>query len=144
MDLDTVREAWSWKGFEPVAVVAENDFGNVIFEDSDGGFWRICPEECSCERVAADKLELETLLAQPEFLEDWNMHNVVADARDACGPLTNGKKYSLKMPACFGGSYAAENYAIVPFGELISFSGSLAFQAKEMPDGTQVELKIIY
>jgi hypothetical protein len=141
--VNEVRDAWSWKGFEPVAVIAENDFGNILVEDADGGFWRICPDECSCERIAADKSELERLLAKPEFLEDWYMHNVAAVARVACGSLSDGKKYSLKMPACLGGSYSAENFAIVPFAELISFSGDLAFQAKDLADGTQVELRII-
>lgn len=50
--LDVIRNSWGWTGLEPSAIVATNDFGNVIVRHADGSFWRICPEELSCKSIA--------------------------------------------------------------------------------------------
>ena len=140
---DEIRSAWGWLGLEPARIIAENDFGNLIIEDVNGSFWRLCPEECSCTRIASNRDELHTVLEDPEFSEDWAMARIVEVARNVCGPLSEGRKYSLKMPVCLGGDYVGENFAIAPLRELIGFSGSIAFQAKDLADGTKIELKVI-
>jgi len=140
---DEIRSAWGWLGLEPAKVIAENDFGNLIIEDIKGAYWRLCPEECSCKRIAANRSELQTVLDDPEFSEDWAMVRIIEAAQQVCGPLSEGRKYALKIPWCLGGEYVAANYAIIPLREFIGFSGSVAFQAKDWPDGTKVELKVI-
>jgi hypothetical protein len=135
--------AWSWLGLEPARIIAENEFGNLIIEDVLGSFWRLCPEECSCTKIASNLSELESVRNDPKFAEDWEMMWIVEIAKGVCGPLSQGNKYSLKMPACLGGDYVAENFAIVPLRELIGFSGSIAFQAKDLPDGAKIKLKVI-
>ncbi len=138
-----IRSAWSWIGLEPVRIIAGNDFGNLIIEDKKGSYWRLCPEECSCTRIATNHEELQTLLKDPKFSEDWEMVQIVEVARQVCGPLSEGRKYALKIPGCLGGDYVAENFAIIPLIELIGFSGSIALQTKDMADGTEIELKVI-
>jgi hypothetical protein len=141
--INDLCSAWSWCGLKPTRIIAENDFGNLIIEDIDGSFWRLCPEECSCTKIASSFSELESVRNSPEFVEDWEMARIVEVAQTVCGPLSDGKKYALKIPACLGGDYVGNNFAIVPFGELIGFSGSIASQAKDLSDGTEVELRII-
>lgn len=138
-----IRSAWGWTGLEPAKIIAENDFGNLIIEDKKGSYWRFCPEECSCTSIAANHGELQSLRNDPDFSEDWEMVRIVEVARRACGPLSEGRKYALKIPACLGGDYVAENIAIVPLLELIGFSGSIALQIKDMADRTDIELKVI-
>ena len=141
---DEIRSAWGWLGLEPTRVIAENDFGNLIIEDTKGAFWRLCPEECFCKKIASNRSELQTVMKDPEFATDWAMERIVEVARNVCGPLIAGKKYALKIPGCLGGEYVWENFAIVPLSELIGFSGTIAFQAKDLADGTKVELKVIH
>jgi hypothetical protein len=44
MDLvSEIRDAWGWVGIDPIEVVDENDFENLIVRDADGKFWRVCP-----------------------------------------------------------------------------------------------------
>ncbi len=77
---DVIRSAWGWLGLEPVKIIAENDFGNLIIADVDGAFWLFCPEECSCTRIASNLSELQNVRDSPVFTEDWGMAGIIEDA----------------------------------------------------------------
>ena len=49
--VEEIKESWGWVGIDPVEVVGENDFGNLLIKDSDGKYWRLCPEDVDCEVV---------------------------------------------------------------------------------------------
>jgi hypothetical protein len=84
--LDTIREAWGWIGLDPAEVVAENAFGNLIVRATGGAYWRICPEELSCERVARDAEEFAALFRREEFRTDWEMARLVEQAPGKARP----------------------------------------------------------
>lgn len=65
-----INKAWGWKNINAIEVIQINDFGNVIFKTDQNEYWRICPEEISCEKVAESEPELKRLFANPEFIED--------------------------------------------------------------------------
>ena len=138
-----IHEVWGWIGLEPDEVVAENDFGNLIVRASDGKYWRICPEELSCTVIAENRTHLDTLNETQDFRRDWWMLPLVEEASEALGPLDADRKYCLKMPAVLGGAYDVTNFSTIPLDELISFAGDAAEQIKDLPDGTQVDIKII-
>lgn len=139
--LETVRSAWAWTGLEPKELVAENEFGNLIVKDESGRFWRICPEELSCDVVAEERASLDALFLDIEFQEDWSMDRLVALAVQCVGPLAEGRKYCLKIPGMLGGQYREENLASLSFTELVSFAGHVAQQIKDLPDGTKVNFR---
>jgi hypothetical protein len=139
--LDVIRKAWGWIGLEPVEVVATNAFGNVIVKAAGGAYWRICPEEWSCEQVARHADEFASLAGTEEFRTDWEMASLVELARRALGPLTTGRCYCLKRPAVIGGGYEESNLGTISVDELIAFSGNMAEQIKDLPDGAQVEIE---
>ena len=141
--IETVRSAWSWIGLDPEEIVANNAFGNVIVRAIDGSYWRICPEELSCEVIARSQIEYERLLDHEEFTADWEMSELVTIARDKLGPLSPGRCYCLKMPAFLGGKYVAENLGTNSRLEVISFSGDIAQQIKDIADGGKAEIKIV-
>jgi hypothetical protein len=138
-----LKDAWGWIGLRPIQLIVENDFGNLIIEDEDGCYWRLCPEELSCSVVAASRHDLERLFSDQEFLQDWHMHHLVEQAREAYGPLPADRKYCLKIPAVLSGQYVVENFGTITLRELISVSGDLAHQIKDLPEGSQVKLKVV-
>jgi len=140
--VEELRESWGWAGLEPIEVVGESDFGNLIIKDKDSKYWRLCPEELSCEVVAQNRKELDSLSHNQEFLHDWYMKQLVSEANEKLGHLTEGRKYCLKIPAILGGEYGGANLATVPLVELVRFSGDVAKQIKDLPNGTQVQFKI--
>jgi hypothetical protein len=141
--LDTIRKAWGWTGLDPAEVVATNAFGNVIVRATDGTYWRICPEEWSCEQVARSAKEFADLCCEEGFRTDWEMTRLVELARQQFGPLPEGRCYCLKLAAVIGGKYDAANLGTISLDELISFSGDMAEQIKDVPDGGQVEIKLV-
>ncbi len=140
--VDTIRKSWGWIGLDPAEVVATNQFGNVIVRAADGAYWRICPEEWSCDKVARDANEFAALSSGEDFRTDWEMARLVEVAREKLGSLSEGRCYCLKLPAVIGGSYEATNIGTISLAELISYSGDMAEQIKEVPDGG-LEIKLV-
>lgn len=140
---ETVRAAWGWCGVDPVDIVGENDFGNLMVKDSTGRYWRLCPEDLSCAVVARDREELEALSRSQEFLRDWYMSGLVEEAFHRFGALPEGRKYCLKIPGALGGEYGGDNLATIYLDELIRASGDVAQQIQDLPDGAKVRIKIV-
>lgn len=138
-----IENAWGWAGIKPAEVVGENDFGNLMVKDLDGRYWRICPEDVYCTVIANDRAELDVLSRDQEFLHDWYMQQLVAQAKEHLGPLPEGRKYHLVIPGTLGGEYAISNIKTVSLIEQIRFSGDLGKQIETLPDGAQVQLKVI-
>lgn len=140
--LEELRKSWGWVGMEPLEVVGENDFGNLIIKDKDSKYWRLCPEDLTCEVVAQNRKELDALSHDQEFLYGWYMKNLATQAKELLGPLSEGRKYCLKIPGVLGGEYGGSNLATAPLVELVRFSGDVAKQIKDLPNGAQVQFKI--
>lgn len=141
MLLEKIKSGWSWMGMEPARVLRVNDFGNVLFEDTAGRVWRLCPEDLRCEVVANDPAQLDELSRDADFVADWNMTVLVTEARARLGPLRPGYKYCLKIAAPLGGAYGGDNLGMITHLELVEASGSLAQQIDGLPDGATIELK---
>ncbi|MRJ44238.1 DUF1851 domain-containing protein [Idiomarina loihiensis] len=141
--IQEIKGSWGWIGIEPLAIVGENDFGNLMIEDVDGKFWRLCPEDVYCEVVAKDRGELDQLSQDQDFLEDWYMQALVEQAKESLGALSEGRKYCLVIPAALGGEYGISNIKTVPLVELVRFSGDLAKQIKDLPDGAEIQLRVV-
>jgi hypothetical protein len=106
--VDEIRQSWGWAGLDPVEVVGENAFGNLIVKDAKGQYWRLCPEDCYCRVVASNRQELDALSTNQEFLHDWYMRALVELAQEKCGQLPDGKKYCLKIPGFLGVEYGGD------------------------------------
>lgn len=141
--ISLLKESWGWAGLDPFHILAENEFGNLLIKDVGGKIWRLCPEEASCSVIAETESDLTALMSDDEFRSDWEMKRLVDVATASLGELQSGRKFCLKIPGVLGGAYSIENIGTAPLSELISFSGDLAYQCKDLPDGSQVELKVI-
>ena len=141
--IEEVKESWGWVGVNPAEVVGENDFGNLMIKDTEGKYWRLCPEDVYCEIIAEDRDSLDRLSKDQDFLEDWYMSDLVEQATAEYGPLEAGHKFHLTIPGVLGGEYAVSNIKPVPVTEQIRFSGSIGKQIKELPEGAEIQLKVI-
>ena len=92
--LTEINNSWNWKGFIATEIIRTNEFGNVIFKTDKNEFWRLCPEEISCEKIADNKSEFNKISTESEFVEDWEMTNLVAVAKSELGELENGQMLS--------------------------------------------------
>lgn len=142
MILETINKEWGWLGISAIEVIDENDFGNLIFRSDDGAYWRILPESPECVKIANNQNKFEKMRTDQDFQFDWQMETLVIAAKRKLGELEQGRKYCLKMPAILGGEYSEENLGTVSQIEQIGFSGDIARQIRDLPDGAKIELKI--
>ncbi len=142
MLIEKINKSWGWKGFTAKEIILVNSFGNIIFKCDNDNYWRICPEEVECEKIASTKEEMDKLLQSDDFKEDWEMENLILLAKNKLGELKPNEKYALKLLAILGGEYDSENLCKIPFEELISFSGYLAFKTKDLEDGAKIKITI--
>lgn len=124
--LETVNQYWGWVGIEPKTLIAENEFANLIIQDVDDRFWRLCPEDLYCEVIADDKDEYNELVKDEEFNQDWFMEIMVHKATEKYGELEEGSKFHMLEPGALGGKYAVFNVKPIAFEKIIKFSGELA------------------
>lgn len=124
--LEAVKQYWGWTGIEPEKLIAENEFANLIIQDVEGRFWRLCPEDLYCDPIADDKDEYNELVKDEEFNQDWFMEVMVHKATEKFGQLEDGKKFHLLEPGALGGKYAVFNIKPIEFERIIKFSGELA------------------
>lgn len=141
--IEEIRQSWGWVGIDPLEVVGENDFGNLIIKDAEGRYWRLCPEGCYCAVIANNRAELDVLSSDQDFLQDWYMSALVSLASEKLGPLSDGMKYCLKTPGVLGGEYGGDNIATAPLVELVGLSGDIARQIDSLPDGAQIKLQVV-
>ena len=137
-----INKAWGWNNIHAVEVVSINNFGNIIIKENKGAYWRICPEELSCEMIASSESELKTLFMDEDFKVDWEMYKFVQEAKKITGELDLNESYCLKLPAVIGGKYEAQNFGKINLEELIAFSGNMAYQIRDLKDGDRIELEI--
>ena len=137
-----IKQAWGWVGIKPAQVIGDNSFGNLLIKDETGRYWRLCPEDLCCTVVASSREELDALSQSQEFRTDWHMANLVAAARERLGALRPGYKYCLRIPGVLGGQYGGANLAVMPFHELLTASGHLGREIRDLPDGAQIRLHV--
>jgi len=141
--IDEVKKSWGWVGISPAEIVTENEFGNLIIKDVEDKFWRLCPEDVYCKIVADSIDDYNKLIQDDEFVNDWSMTIMVDEATKMLGALKEGYKYYLVIPGILNGEYTGGNIKTAPFIEIIKWSGELAKQIKDLPDGAEVKLRVM-
>ncbi len=111
------------------------------FFTSNQGILRMDLETGKFVRVAMD-LEgwAARILKEYSRLTGWRLCH---DWQDANGPLPVGYRLFPKMPFVGGGKETVENMAAAPMIEVISFYQDLAAQIRDMPDGGQIEIRVV-
>jgi hypothetical protein len=140
--IDLIAKSWGWLGVTPAKVLETNKFGNVLFADTRNRFWRICPEELSCEVIAKTPEEYAALLKDEEFLLDWKMETLAEKAEQKYGHQPEGRCFCLKLPGVLGGKYSIDNIGTISQLELIQFAGDIAEQIKDVKNGEQIKFKL--
>lgn len=142
MILTTINKYWAWTGIDAVEIVSSSEFGNIIFKSAEETYWRLCPEELYCNEIAENLSDLNALMVDPNFLNDWEMKEYLMVAKEKLGKLQIGEKYCLKLPLPFGGEYSKENFDTILQIDQISYAGQLASKIDGLPPGTKIQIDI--
>ncbi len=140
--VDMINKFWQWMGFTASSVVMTNEFGNIIFVTDKEQYWHMAPDQLSCTMVAPSTVIWEMVKEEEAFKNNWDMSTIISVAEEKIGPLNEGEVYCLKLPAVLGGLYDAENIGKISQEALIRFSGEMAYQIKDLPDGEKISFDI--
>ncbi len=141
--IEEISRSWGWTGLVPLRIVKRNLFGNLLVEHENGTVWRITPEELTCELVTDSVHSLPALFSEAEFHEDWEMEGLVHRAELAAGRLEDSEAYCLQLPIPLGGNYNAESIVKLDLVVLHRFAGETAHQIRDLPDGTEIQIRIV-
>jgi hypothetical protein len=138
---DTLR-TWTWLLPSQGDVWLVNRFGDLFLVVQDGSVHLLDVGAGSLEPVASSKVEFREKLQDPECLDQWFLPDLV-DALVAAGiELKPGQCYAFKQLPVLGGEYEVANFAPLDAAEWIRCCGSIHLQLRDLPDGTEVSLKV--
>jgi len=140
--LDAIKSAWGWIGIRPQKLCWTNKFGNLVIKDQAGCYWLLRPEEFLCEIIAWTEEEMAELWKNEDFILDWEMTALVEIAEEHFGTNESYRCFYFVISPVLGGKYDLQNIRAVPLLELITSSGDIAEQIKDLPDGAQVKLVV--
>ncbi len=140
--LDAVNEAWGWTGIIASRIWAHSPMSHLLVSDPDELFFYIDPDGMAVLPLGSQQ-EAQAYLDEPEANELWWGGELVEKARTIMGDPPEGSVFNLKPEKLIEGDYCAQNMWTWPLIELIHSTGSVAEQIKDLPDGSQCQLKII-
>ena len=86
---------------------------------------------------------MANLWKNPDFILDWEMAALVIMAEDKFGANNKYRCFYFVISPVFGGGYDIENIQNISIIELIAYSGDMAEQIKDLPEGGQVKIVVI-
>ena len=140
--LDALRDGWAWTEINFAEVHAVSRMGHLLFSDADGCFHYLDPELRTIE-VLGDEQAARAYFDKEETRKVWQAIPLVEAARERLGECPEGSVYTLKPLALLEEDYAHENLCILPLKELISWTGDVTRQLKDLPDGSQYRIQIV-
>jgi hypothetical protein len=146
MDLERWNMDALWRGEFGTAAnrllfFAEDVFGEQ-FGLGTGKVWRFNPESGARAEFARDLDEwAKKILADYSFetgyqvAHDWQQQN---------GELKEGQRLIPKTPFIMGGKYEADNLFALDAVKAMRYRADIWKQVRDLPDGTQIQLKVLW
>ena len=139
--VEAVNEGWGWTGLNATRVVAESPMGHLIVSDADDTFFYVDPDGMAIIPLGTEA-EARAHLASEEAKQLWSGGALVDEGRRRFGELPEGSVFTLKPHAMIEGRYEPENLCVMPLDELIRFTGDVAQQIKDLPNGSQIQIEV--
>ena len=139
--VDAFNESWGWTGIVAERIRAQSPMGHLVLSDEDEQFYYLDTDGMAIIPLGT-QVDAEAHLALEEVQELWWGGDLVEAGKALLGEPPEGSVLSLKPEALIQGQYVPENLWIIPLEELIAFTGAVARQIKDLPDGAQIKFEV--
>jgi hypothetical protein len=145
MDLEKWNDLNLWRKdygdmTEGMFFFAEDIFGGqfCIYENK---IYAFDPETAEIE-LLAENLQgwASAILEDYDYLTGYPLAH---EWQKRSGAIPPGKRLAPKIPFIAGGEYVIDNLYIADPIELMKFRGNIAKQIKDLPDGTEINFKVV-
>jgi len=138
--MQALRRDWGWTGVDFAEVFAVSRMGHMLLTDTDDAMHYLDPETRELIRLGGEE-QAAKYMADPEVALVWRAEQLVEAARERLGETGEEEVYTLTPDALLAGDYAHDNLVRQSLADLISFAGQVAYQTRDLPDGTPIQLK---
>jgi hypothetical protein len=143
VDWSVVLTEWSWMLPRELTVWLVNRFGDLFIVLPDGSVHVLDIGCGTFERVAESRDDFCARIDEPGNAENWLMMPLVDSLVSAGVALKPHECYAYKQLPILGGEYAVTNFAPLNAAEWIRGCGYLQKELRDLPDGTQVEFRVV-
>ena len=139
--MQALRRDWSWTGVAFEDILAVSPMGHMLVTGDAGDIHYLDPDTFELIRLGSEE-QAAQYMADPEVALVWRADKLVQAARERLGPPAGGEVYSRTPQALVAGDYDTAHLIRLPLADLISFSGQVACQTQDLPEGTPIQLKV--
>ncbi len=143
LDWSNLLSEWSWLLPTTLTPWIVNRLGDIVVvnEDNTVSFFDIgCGK---LKPIADSKDHLSRLLDEDDNANQWLAIPLIDRLVDSGLVLKPQSVYGFKILPILDGSYEVDNFYVASIAEYYPFMGDIHGQIKDVPDGTQVRLKVI-
>ncbi len=119
-------------------------FGELFVEQADHRIGMLQVSGFQYRVVAEHKPDFEEWLANPDKMAEWFLAPLVDCLVSRGKSLPQENCYSFITPLGLGGQLIEENVMVIPIREHFRCLGEIFQQVKDLPDGSQVVLKVTH
>lgn len=130
-----------YEGMAENAVFFAEDVFGTQFCIRNGQIATFDPETAAFETIAVNIKEWAQLIL--DDYEFWTGYKIAHDWQMQYGPIPIGRRLVPTTPFVLGGSYSVANVRAIDAIEGMNYRASIAVQIRDLPDGTQVTLRVI-
>jgi hypothetical protein len=142
-DWPSLFAEWTWLVPNTFTVWLMNRFGDLFLVFEDGSVHMLDVGRGSLEQVAKSREDFRAKVDEDENANDWFMIPLIDQLVAAGITLKQGECNSYKQPPVLGGDYTVANTCVLPITEHYGAYGSIHNQIKDLPDGSQVVVKVV-
>jgi hypothetical protein len=143
VDTAAMLEHWRWLVPEKHRPLFATALGDLFLADPDGGVLWLDVGSGELQPVAADTAKFERAAADPDNSSLWFGELLVDQLRAAGTVLGRGECYCYLTLPMLGGEYEPGNFRVYDVVTHFRVWGPIHEQLRDLPDGAQVEFKVV-
>jgi hypothetical protein len=139
----SLLENWDWLLPDSFGAWLVNRFGDLFLVLDDGAVALLDINAGTLTRIAEHQDDFFEKLQVGDNAKIW-LYLPLVDALIAAGINSDSAEmvYAFNKPILLGGSFTPDNVRITDYTEHLAFTGDLAEQLHEVPDGAEIGLKV--
>ena len=143
IDWQKAFETWLWLIPEEFTIWRVNRIADCFLVLDDGAVHMLDVGDGTFQKVAENRGDFENKMDEEENANNWLAVPLVDQLVETGVQLQSGQCYGFRKLPILGGNYTVDNFSPLSLSDYLGAMGSIHEQIKDLPDGSQVVLKIV-